>query len=190
MEVETYEVEEEADTGLSKPELDAASLALIESLGLEGQRKLTVKAEDGAVKRIPYREMTAQEIAVYAEVFPEQTKLARYEAAPIPLRVLQVAAHAKEYLPFLSVWHRSIADKDPVLVGRREEYSRTIYLLARWGDALLPFTSLVAEAKRVLRIKWTEELDSKVRGIEEFRRAMDQKLELRCELGKDVSLYF
>jgi hypothetical protein len=190
MEIETFEVSEDADTGKTVRETDDAALALIDSLGLKGQQKLVMARDDGVKARIPYREMTAQEFAVYSEVFSSHTRIADYEAGPIPLRVLQVAAHAKEFFPHIQVWHRAVADKDPLLVGRQGEYDRKIFLLARWGDALVSFQSLVTEARRVLRMKWEERMADVESSLSDFRKNIESRLDQRVELGKDVSLYF
>lgn len=152
--VETYEVTEL--TADLKPECDAEALALIESLNLNGQMDLATRSDDGAAKRNPYRHMTREEALVYGLLLPKKTKIADYADGMIPLRVLQVAAHAKEHFTELWVWSpASAADKDPLLVGMTKQpipgmpshYTRdTEWLLARWGDVLLPFPELIKQA--------------------------------------------
>lgn len=80
--VETFELEEVAE---QPPELEAEAVALIEKLGLDGQQT-----------RIPYRKMTEEETFVYGILCPMRTPLKKYKEGPIPLRVLQVAAHATD----------------------------------------------------------------------------------------------
>lgn len=142
--VETYEVTECDVDG--RPESESEALALIESLGLVGQQKLVIP-ETG--ERSPYRKMTAEEKYVISVVCPKKTEVKKYADSPIPVRVLQVAAHAMDLFKHVTVWHPDNADeKDPYLVGSQSDgYSTTeYYLLARWGDELLPWKELVKKA--------------------------------------------
>ena len=135
--VETYECEE---TATEAPEMSDAALALIDKLGLDGQRSLNVSAEPKE-GRCPYRRMTAEEAFVYRQICPATTNLREYAESPIPLRVLQVAAHADDYFQKLEVWHvEGITVKDPVLVGVTKDPKATWrearFILARWGEVL------------------------------------------------------
>ena len=117
MEIETYEIEETVgETAGTTPEVEAEALELIEKLGLEGQRGLVVEKEDGEACRIPYPIMDDRERAVYGELYPEHQALASYKAGIIPLRVLQVAAHAEQI--YRTLLHRPrmrvLVQKGPV----------------------------------------------------------------------------
>jgi len=159
MEVETYEditLDEQGGTILNE-EVSEEALAIIESLDLGGQRSLLVKKEvddETTERRLPYRILTLEEARVFGALFPERTRLARYGASPIPLRVLQVAAHAAELDLVLTVWHTRVPAADPILIGERKNPERTWeterYLLARWGSALEPFDELRERAAKVL----------------------------------------
>src|SRR4051812_13224919 len=128
MKVETYEaisVDEQNGTVLNEIVSEEA-LALIESLGLSGQRGLidTRKVDGEEVQvRIPYRRVTSEELAVFSALMPNRVDLAAYADGPIPLRVLQVAAHARSLDFFTSgieVWCPEPGRDDPVLVGVRK----------------------------------------------------------------------
>lgn len=153
MQVETYEIED-ATSEASAMANDAAAVELIEKLGLAGQSSLMNK---DTVTRVPYRAMEKQEMLIYRALCDEDVALEQYSADAIPVRVLQVAAHAKETGMFkkLRVWYPSEARiDDPVLVGvitkklypDKPEYdsltSDTFYILARWGKTLLPLEKL------------------------------------------------
>jgi hypothetical protein len=146
--VETYECEE---TATETPELSAEAVELIDKLGLEGQQQL-LSRDDDRTERVPYRQMTKEEIFVFGTICPVKTALIKFDSEPMPLRVLQVAAHAKSLDIFkeLQVWHRkSSAVKDPVLVGLRTiGYETQTFILARWGEALdeMPFLIKTAMA--------------------------------------------
>lgn len=92
MQVETYEVTELDATGELECEADA--VALIEELGLAGQQEL-ITGRGKTKQRMPYRKMTAEEFRVYNTIFGQKVNIRTYSDEPIPLRVLQVAAHAK-----------------------------------------------------------------------------------------------
>jgi hypothetical protein len=162
MQVETYEALEVDCEG--NVESDSEAVALIEKLGLAGQQKLIRRTESGGgtiVSRNPYRKLTAEESFVYRELCPEQCKVAEYDAGPIPLRVLQVAAHAADHFKELQVWAAtSVAIKDPVLVGVKTErvagrsWDDTVtFILARWGDVLEPFDKLLEKASASFRAR-------------------------------------
>ena len=144
MSVETYEVPEVDCEG--NVESDEEALALIEKMGLAGQQNLNAKRENGEIVRCPYRTMTREERFVYGQICPSKTKLTDYASGPVPLRVLQVAAHAQEMFDYLYVWHPSDPhQKDPLLVGYRGKYDSSpekTFMLARWGDVLVPLSEL------------------------------------------------
>lgn len=186
MQVETYEVEEHTTEGRDPFEIEAEAQAIIEELGLEGQRALMKDDEDGDVAtktRVPYRQMTREEVRVYGVLYPEKANVSEYGAGPIPLRVLQVVAHAKPLFKRLEVWGPQTKDPDPVLVGvlaQKQSWGETdvLYLLARWGDALEPFETLYARAEKHLTEKWTanaQEVIAKCRAFVEAPGACVKK---------------
>lgn len=157
MQVETFECLEEVvdEQGNIAVESNEEALALVEQLGLTGQKSLNETVKEPGT-RFPYREMTRIEAGVYRALCPRVSKLAEYSSSPIPLRVLQVAAHAQGMFDELHVWSaESAAVKDPVLVGTRkskEQWSgRTQYILARWGEVLEDFEALAQKAVAKLR---------------------------------------
>lgn len=166
--VETYEVTEtNPETGLS--EFEPEALALIEELGLEGQRGMlsrrTTEAGETVTTRCPYREMTAEEGRVYGMLLPSKMSLEEYNRGPVPLRILQVAALAKRegwFDKLVVCCPESARDKDPLLLGvrttrRTESWTQgmmmdTEFVLARWGEVLEPFEVLVEKARK----QWVE----------------------------------
>lgn len=151
MQVETFECQE---TAAEPTEASEEALNLIEELGLVGQRSLIVKStKTGADTRVPYRVITSEESFVYRTLCPTQVALSKYSDGPVPLRILQIAAHAKSVgLDKLYVWCRpSPMTKDPVLIARCDEYdwstddSKT-RILGRWGEELETFSVLLKRA--------------------------------------------
>ncbi len=151
--IETFECNEVAHEPI---EIAEEASGLIESLGLEGQANYVAKVNEKVTQRCPYRLITAEEMAVYRILCPEATKIEKYDAAPIPLRVLQLAAHAKVVISGvrLMVWDKvKHAVKDPVLVGEigYEWRPEKTYILARWGEQLDAFATMMAQAAEAVR---------------------------------------
>ncbi len=164
MKVETFEC---VETAAEPIEACEEALALIEQLGLEGQQELTVKKDSSRDSRCPYREMTAEEAFVYGVLCPQSVKLKEYKATPIPLRVLQIAAHADSLGMFkeFDVWDRvSVAVKDPVLVAyapnKRSSWRNDTYILARWGEELETFSTLLKRAIEMKREQCMSHLET------------------------------
>lgn len=177
MQVETYEVEEcVGGVAGTTPEVEAEAAELIERLGLDGQKGLIAPSEDGEPARCPYRAMTAAEANVYGVLCDQVTAIVEYEQGLIPVRVLQVAAHAREYFQILEVWHARGMEKDPVLVGRRLKYHAP-HVLARWGEVLEPFERLVERAREVLRRRWKADAEVKLAETQTFLAALNAKVE-------------
>ncbi len=152
--VETFEVTELNIEEKVKSEEFEQTKELVSQLGLVGQEQFL----NNEVKEVfPYRKMLKQEDLVYKALCPQRTELANYADSIIPLRVLQIAAHAQQLgLKKLMVWHSESSDtKDPMLIG---EMKGSNFILARWGEVLLPFEELLLKAKSLL----TQELKGKI----------------------------
>lgn len=207
MKVETYEeisLDEQQGDVINELVSEEA-IALIESLDLGGQRALVERAsagEEELLTRNPYRLMTLEEQRVFAVLCPLRTPIERYGDGAVPLRVLQVAAHAKPMFKRLEVWHPASAEiKDPVLVGIRQHPERSWqtqeFILARWGSVLEPFEMLRAQAFELLRAKtasalsraeaevqgWKANLDDYLRGYLAGGDVREPKVELPLGAG-------
>lgn len=160
MRVETFECQE---TAAEPIEASEEAIEIINKLGLKGQQSLVSKNEEsGRQTRCPYRLMTQEELFVYATLCPKRTVLTDYEDGPIPLRVLQIGAHAAELElgKQLEVWHRAVPEvKDPVLVASNSTYIPSggvhsfekFWILARWGEELDTFAILTQKAADIVR---------------------------------------
>lgn len=154
MQVETFECQETASEPIEATE---EALELIEQLELSGQKELVSRDEGDHARRSPYRKMRADERFVYKTICPKRTQLEKYKDGPIPLRVLQIAAHAKSLGLFrhFHVWSQEDSQvKDPVLVASNNEYDwqeRDEHILARWGDELESFPVLLKRAAEQAR---------------------------------------
>lgn len=182
MQIETYEIEELTTEGKPPEEVEAQAMQLIEEMGLDGQRKLIQPAEeeDGVGTRIPYPKMKKEEMAVYQIICDVRTNVADYAGAIIPLRVLQVAAHAKPLFEEVEVWYPGEHDPDPILVGTRtppgQSYGQECFLLARWGDELAPFEDLKKRAARLLEEEWKAQIETKLAEIKSFSTSIKSQV--------------
>jgi hypothetical protein len=198
MQVETYEVQEVADAQVEQCE-EARKLA--EQLGLEGQQSFYSGSADDRPRAMPYRKMTAQEALVYSTLLPSVTQLKNYSDGPIPLRVLQIAAHAAECLEqhigttTLYVWHPANADvKDPLLVACKgsNQYTTERYILARWGTELEEFGILQERAKQVLIAKRQQEIAEAEVKLNAAKAAVESDAAMAVLTGKtkDLTVYY
>ena len=155
MEVETFECSETASEPIEASE---EAIRLIDEMELDGQRELVSQvADSGRPGRFPFRMMTADEFNVYKAVCPTAIELSKYNASPIPLRVLQCIALCKMYpdqFDRIEIWDKTSSEiKDPVAVAFCGSYapkSKT-YILARWGSELESWPTLVDLATSLLR---------------------------------------
>lgn len=186
MEVETFEVTEVGIEG--KIDNFEECKELVDKLNLKGQKDfLNIDKKEV----IPYRKMTAQEQIVYGALCQERTKLPKYGEGPIPLRVLQVASHVKEldFCDKIMVWHKANADvKDPILVGLKgNQYSGEQFMLARWGEALKPFKTLMEDAKKVLVTEMKAKLSAIKVEVMQDEASIEAIVENCIAQGKTVS---
>ena len=188
--VETYEAIslDEQDGIVVNEEVSEEALALIESLGLSGQKQLLAEKDAGGevvTVRSPYRLITAEELAVFGAIMPNRTQLEKYDGGPVPLRVLQIAAHAKPLFDELQVWAPEPGRDDPLLVGVNGGSSwggsvrlgGKVFVLARWGDVLQPFEALRAKAREILKARVMKSLAKAKAEITAFEQTIDAGLD-------------
>lgn len=189
--VETYEVEE-IKSEIGNLAADAEAIELAQKLGLKGQLELS---NPETLTRNPYREMSQLEGLVFRTLFPTETPIENYSSGIIPLRVLQVAAHAKECGLFhhLEIWHPADhREKDPVLVGHTTanawDRGHKCCLLARWGDPLCSFEQLAEKAKAKWKAVAKQELLTGQAKIEQALKTLDSKADAIFQTGERASV--
>ena len=190
--VETYEVQEVTEQPV---EVNTECSGLVEELELKGQEKFYNPQEPESADPFCYRKMTAQEKIVIEAICPKKSKIESYSDGPIPLRVLQVAAHVKELRKmevedekgFIMVYHPQNADDpDPYLIYRDgSEYSpRSFYLLARWGDELDNWNILKEKARKILTAKLEKKFAEIKADVESGVASVKQTVTLALETGE------
>jgi len=187
VEIETFETTEVGVEG--KIENFEESKGLCEKLGLEGQKEFFNEEKK---EIIPYRKITAQEKLVYETILPTKHKLKDYSDGVIPLRVLQVAAHAIELgiCTVVEVWHQPNGDvKDPLLVGKADDkYSTEYFILARWGEILEPFNKLAEIAKKILIAEYKGRIQKVIHEAKQFECTLEAQAERAILTGKGPSI--
>ena len=182
MEIETYEILETPDAGGGVAEEERIQMVeLADKLGLAGQKKLLLPSENGQTQVFPYKLMTKEEEHVYETLFPVKTEVHDYNEQAIPLRVLQVAAHALTFVPHVvkhnvRVWHERGSKDDPLLVAHNESYGGKLWLLARWGSALDTFERLKKKATEILRVRKTKAFRDRIEDAEKNIRNLDDTI--------------
>lgn len=169
MQVEIYDERELNITGC-EPEPEA--LAIIEELGLK--RQLTESGE-----RMPYPKPTQEQIFVMKILFGQCTEIKNYDAGVIPYRILK---EIKSYIGEnpnhgLYIYHAPIAIDDPILISIPDKnyswYAREQpeqwRLIARWGDALLPWDELYNKAVARYKGMMAEKIEELKIELETYR---------------------
>lgn len=200
MKIETFEVIsiDEQDGQVVNEQVSEEAMALIESLGLEGQRELLAEREAGGeavMVRNPYRKMSGEEFAIFSAVLPRRVVIERYNDGPIPLRVLQIAAHAKDLFDDVVIWcPADPAKPDPLLVGVKGgttwqgntagRSGGDSFLLARWGEVLEPMDTLREQAKRLVIASAKASVAQARAKVMAFESGLDEKIEAYLLTGK------
>lgn len=142
-------------------------------LGLQKQL-----SKSGKIEKVgnPYMKIDPRSERVYKMLCPAIVDYKKYEASTFPLEVLQEASRCEKngWFKKMEVWYDD-KSPDPFLVGleyETNEWQAQKFLIARWGDELLPFEQLVSKAIS--------------RFTAGYKRALD-RLIMDCELRlKDV----
>ncbi len=128
------------------PEKKAEWEQQINSLGLEGQIKLTKNSHKDAAS--PYTFMNEQMKLVFATICPTKSPVEKYDKSVIPIEVLSHIALCKQegYFKKLEIWYDN-KSPDPIVVGYlTDTYSSPLHIIARWGDEVVPYEQLVEKA--------------------------------------------
>lgn len=181
MSAQIVELFEMSDVREETFEQSAEAAELVSSLGLEGQKAKPPTPETEVLTRFPYRIITDEESFIYNQLCPEKCDVHAFKNAPIPLEVLKCIAYAKSLndkrIAYLEVWAASsIRVKDPILVGRDQKYGHENYILARWGEELLPLAVLLPDA---LKVWYAKRIDA----LNEIKAEVERGLMIPCPQG-------
>lgn len=119
----------------------------------------------------PYTKLDPRTERVYEMLCPQKEIYNNYKASTLPIEVLREINRCKEngWFSLIAVWYDN-QSPDPFLIGydgKKNDANK--FLIARWGDELLPFEQLLHKAINRYR--------------EAYRRALD-RLITDCEFRK------
>ena len=179
MKVEEYTCEELPQSVEATEEVRS----LLRQLGAQGQEALYEESGEAVPS---YRKMTPVEYAVYKTLLPQREPIEKYNAGPIPLRVLQIAAHAKDQLTgTLVVWHQGVGKDDPLLTLRPgNEWSSDYYILARWAEELEEFPVLFERCVKQLTENISSDIETAKAEIDGWMRGLENHVRTMLRSGK------
>jgi len=172
--VETFECQE---TAAEPIEASEEAIRLIEELELDGQKSILLPnvGEVSTSIRMPYPQATAEQVFVFRVLCPQNYPLKKYNRTPLPLRVLQIASHAKAlgFFGEIVVWDAADPSvKDPILIGTKDNaewsWREDVYLLARWGEELESWPTLLRRALEKKREQITSVAEGALRKAKAF----------------------
>lgn len=185
--IETYEIEPQSSE-IAQLAADGEHKMLIDQLELVGQQSLLAAPDsESADSAFPYPALSKIQHRVFEFHCPQKTKLKDYRGDMIPLRVLQVAAHALTYgkLDHVRVWHPDNAKLDPVLVGYTTNYGGNLFLLARWGEVWKNFDVLLSEAVEGYKKMRAAKLEKAQAELTKLTNCAKADAELYCQ-GENI----
>lgn len=121
--------------------------------------------------------MTRIEREVYGNLCPKKTKLTEYKRV-LPKRVLEAYALCKEKgwledAKKIIIWE-SEKDLDPVLIAQFDNYGNDLRMIARWGDELESFPTLLKRAVEAKKRELSEEVARMRSYIELWEKNADE----------------
>ncbi len=141
---------------------DERALALIDEMGLTGQQQINTPSSGAMITidsdepvRNGFEKVSRMQQIVINNLFPTHCEIEKYDNGCIPLRVLETARECRKLFTYVYVCYAPPAELvDPILVAVNKEWStwsssvgKDAFMIARWGDALMSWVDLFAEAK-------------------------------------------
>lgn len=156
--------------------------ALCQELGLDNQLK-----KSGVKERVgnPYQKIDPRSERVFTMLCPVKREFREYDAGTLPLEVLQEIQRCQqnEWFPKIEVWYDD-KSPDPFLVGYdSRDWSANKFLIARWGDELLPFEQLVAKATERFRTAYNRALDRLMSDCQVRKQDIDGEIKSYIDMG-------
>jgi hypothetical protein len=141
----------------------------------------------GKVERIanPYMKLDPRTERVYEMLCPRKELYTVYKASTIPLEVLQEIHRCKEnaWFPVIAVWYDD-KSPDPFLIGYdSKKADANKFLIARWGDELLPFEQLMERAINRFREAYLRALNRLIADCEFRKQDIEGEIRNYIDLG-------
>jgi len=141
----------------------------------------------GKVEKIanPYMRLDPRTERVYEMLCPRKELYTDYKAGTLPLEVLQEINRCKEneWFPVIAVWYDD-KSPDPFLIGYdSKKADANKFLIARWGDELLPFEQLMAKAINRFKEAYGRALNRLIQDCESRKQDIEGEIRGYIDLG-------
>lgn len=155
---------------------------LCSGLGLRNQLKKIGKAEKIAN---PYLKLDQRTERVYQMLCPRKELYTDYGAGTLPLDVVQEIHRCKQngWFVQMEIWYDD-KSPDPFLIGYDNKKMGNKFLIARWGDELLPFEQLVAKAINLYKAAYLRALNRLIVDCEYRKQDVEAELRTYIDLGR------
>jgi hypothetical protein len=178
--VTVYELKENEEL-TRVPEAAGEWTAMVNDLGLEGQKKLLTKAQEGEMASpIPYLWMNSRLRKVFKTLCPTNQNIDEYDKMPIPILIL---GHVKQcqmkgWFKAIEVWYDD-EKPDPVVVGiaNKKQEEETAYLIGRWGAEDKSLEALSFEAAERRKAHLIHEANEKLSEVQKVLENPDKEVE-------------
>ena len=152
-------------------------------LGLQKQLK-----KKGKVEKVgnPYMKLDPRTERVCQMLCPRRELYTDYEAGTLPLEALQEIHRCQEneWFPKIEVWYDD-KSPDPFLIGcDSKKWEANKFLIARWGDELLPFDQLVDKAINRYREAYKRALTRLIMDCEYRKQDIEGEIRTYIDLGE------
>jgi hypothetical protein len=154
---------------------------LCTGLGLQKQLKKIGKVEGVAN---PYMKLDPRTERVYQMLCPRRELYTDYGAGTLPLEIVQEIHRCKEneWFAVMEIWYDD-KSPDPFLVGYDSKKGGNKFLIARWGDELLPFEQLVEKAINRYKEAYNWALNRLIMDCEGRKQDIEADIRTYIDLG-------
>lgn len=146
----------------------------------------------GTIEKVgnPYMKVDPRSERVYTMLCPAKEVYTKYSNSTIPLDILQEINRCVKngWFNKIEVWYDD-KSPDPFVVGHiyrnGSEWNSDKFLIARWGDELLPFEQLLAKAVSRFRDAYKAALQHLIATCEVRLKDVDTDINGYIDMGSD-----
>lgn len=159
---------------------------ICEELGLQKQLQ-----KSGKIEKVgnPYMKIDPRSERVYKMLCSAVIPYKEYDASTLPLEVLQEIRRCEEngWFHEIQIWYDD-KSPDPFLVGvETKQWGSPKFLIARWGDELIPFEQMIAKAIDRFKTAYKRALDRLVMECEVRKQDIEGELKSYIDLGDNFN---
>jgi len=155
---------------------------LCTDLHLQNQLKKVGKVEK---MPIPYMKLDPRSERVYQMLCSAKVLYTAYDASTLPLEIVQEIHRCKENEWFykMEIWYDD-KSPDPLLIGYdSKKWDANKFLIAQWGDELLPFEQLVDKAINRYKTAYKRALNRLILDCESRKKDVEGDIRAYIDAG-------